>query len=147
MPAVIGSIRLYVVIDGTVRSPKPDEPPSKKKKTSSMKSKVRLNFFYHWMMPADRAVIRQRHASTSDAPFAEFAPHIAELKKKYPVGSCTYHPGIRCFYDKQRNLHFELDKESLVFWANALYRVRSSSSPSSVNCHADARGGVRIGTA
>ncbi|KAM5541411.1 hypothetical protein V8D89_004965 [Ganoderma adspersum] len=71
----------------------PDEPPSKKKKTSSTKSK----------------------ASTSDTPFAEFAPHVSELKKKYPVGSCTYHPGIRCFYDKQRNLHFELDKESLVF--------------------------------
>ncbi|KAM5536415.1 hypothetical protein V8D89_009851 [Ganoderma adspersum] len=81
----------------------PDEPPLKKKKKTSTKSK----------------------ASTSNAPFTEFAPHVSELKKKYPVGSCTYHLGICCFYDKQRNLHFELDKESLVFWANVLYRRKN----------------------
>lgn len=43
-----------------------------------------------------------------------------------PVGRCSVHPGIRCFYYAKRDWHFEIDNNCLSVWAHAINQVSVS---------------------
>ena len=60
----------------------------------------------------------------SDSWTTELAPFTEKLKQKFVIGGCLAHPGKRCFYDKERDVHIHLVENLLLFWANALRRVR-----------------------
>ncbi|EED77436.1 predicted protein [Postia placenta Mad-698-R] len=47
-------------------------------------------------------------------------PIMAALINKYPVGLCASHPDVRCFHYVSNDWHFELDKNCLNVWANAI---------------------------
>lgn len=56
---------------------------------------------------------------------------VGALKERYTVGQCMEHPGIRCFFDTKRKLHFELDENMLLVWANGIDRVCRMQHPTS----------------
>lgn len=56
--------------------------------------------------------------------FPELNPYTEKLKKKHVIGACQAHPGMCCFYDKERNRHIHLVDNLLLYWANVLRKVR-----------------------
>ena len=55
------------------------------------------------------------------------APIVEKLKEDYPIGCCTLHPGIRCFYYTPMDWHFELDSPKLKVWSYGIIDEVDSS--------------------
>ncbi|CDO72861.1 hypothetical protein BN946_scf185002.g46 [Trametes cinnabarina] len=69
---------------------------------------------------SEKRNVRAKKSKGKPSIDALLAPIVEKLKTTNVVGQCPHHPGIRCFYQRESDLHFELDSNRLLVWASSI---------------------------